>query len=83
MVLLSRTVIIFALRMLLPRIINCNKKEARLLVWGGLRGGLSIALVLSLPDGESKQILMISTYICVVFSILVQGLSIEKMAKGM
>ncbi len=83
MVLLSRTVIIFALRMLLPRIINFNKKEARLLVWGGLRGGLSIALVLSLPDGESKQILMISTYICVVFSILVQGLSIEKMAKGM
>ena len=83
MVLLSRAVIIFTLRMVLPRIINFNKKEARLLVWGGLRGGLSIALVLSLPDGESKQILMISTYICVVFSILVQGLSIEKMAKGM
>ena len=82
MVLLSRAIIIYVLKTLMPRIINFNKKEAKLLVWGGLRGGLSIALVLSLPDGESKQILMIATYICVVFSILVQGLSIEKMARG-
>lgn len=55
--------------------------ELKLLSWGGLRGGLSIALVLSLPDNDTKNILLLSTYLIVVFSILVQGLTIEKMAE--
>jgi len=59
---------------------DLNNKEAKLLVWGGLRGGLSIALVLSLPNSEAKNILLIATYFCVVFSILIQGLTIKKMA---
>jgi len=37
--------------------------------------------VLSLPDSNAKQILVIATYTCVVFSILVQGLTIEKVSK--
>jgi CPA1 family monovalent cation:H+ antiporter len=81
MVLVSRIVIVYLPKLILPRFTNINNKEAKLIVWGGLRGGLSIALVLSLPDSECRQILMIATYICVVFSILVQGLTIEKMAK--
>ncbi len=51
----------------------------RVLTWGGLRGGLAIALALSLPagDGAERSLLLESTYIVVLFSILVQGLSIS------
>ncbi|MFZ0452533.1 MAG: sodium:proton antiporter, partial [Ignavibacteriaceae bacterium] len=80
-VLLSRVIIVYLPKIIFPKFTNINNKEAKLIVWGGLRGGLSIALVLSLPKSEAKQILMIVTYICVVFSILVQGLTIEKAAK--
>ncbi len=80
-VLLSRVIIVYLPKLILPKFTNINSNEAKLIVWGGLRGGLSIALVLSLPNGEAKQTLMIVTYICVVFSILVQGLTIEKAAK--
>jgi CPA1 family monovalent cation:H+ antiporter len=81
MVLVARIVIVYLPKVILPGFMKINNNEAKLFVWGGLRGGLSIALVLSLPDSEFRQILMIATYICVVFSILVQGLTIEKMAK--
>lgn len=80
-VLISRIIIVLLPKLLLPKIVNFNKKDTKLIIWGGLRGGLSIALVLSLPNGEPKNILLIATYVCVVFSILVQGLTIEKMAK--
>jgi len=81
MVLVARIVIVYLPKVILPGFMNVTNNEAKLIVWGGLRGGLSIALVLSLPDSEFRQILMIATYICVVFSILVQGLTIEKVAK--
>lgn len=80
-VLFSRMIIIFLPKVILPKIINFTTKEMKLIIWGGLRGGLSLAMVLSLPVGESKNILLIATYICVVFSILVQGLTIEKLAR--
>jgi len=81
MVLVSRIIIVYLPKLIFPKLTNINNKEAKLIIWGGLRGGLSIALVLSLPDSEFRQILMIATYICVVFSILAQGLTIEKIAK--
>jgi monovalent cation:H+ antiporter, CPA1 family len=80
-VLLSRWIVVFVPKFLFSKIIDFNNKEANLIVWGGLRGGLSIALVMSLPTSESRQILIVATYICVVFSILIQGLSIERVAK--
>ena len=80
-VLFSRVVIMFFPVLVFPKIISFTKKEAGLIVWGGLRGGLSIAMVLSLPMGEQKNILLIATYVCVVFSILVQGLTIGRFAK--
>ncbi|RTZ64242.1 MAG: sodium:proton antiporter [Aquificaceae bacterium] len=57
-----------------PRII-------RILTWGGLRGGISIALVLSMPASEYREALLVITYIIVIFSIIVQGLTIEKLIK--
>ena len=54
----------------------------KVLTWGGLRGGISVALVLQLPDGAQRNILLALTYAVVVFSILVQGLSVGKVAKS-
>ena len=53
----------------------------RTMVWGGLRGGISIALALSLSEGPEKQLIMVMTYGVVVFAIVVQGLSIERLAQ--
>ncbi|GAC1033191.1 sodium:proton antiporter [Pseudomonas sp. No.21] len=51
------------------------------LTWGGLRGGISVALALSLPAGESRDVIVSLTYLVVIFSILVQGLTIGKLIK--
>jgi len=48
----------------------------KVLTWGGLRGGISVALALSLPPGPQRDTVVALTYGVVVFSILVQGLSI-------
>lgn len=53
----------------------------RILTWGGLRGGISIALALTLPAGESREILLVVTYVVVIFSIIVQGLTVGKLIK--
>jgi CPA1 family monovalent cation:H+ antiporter len=52
-----------------------------ILVWGGLRGGISVALVLSLPSGELRDFLLLVTYCIVLFSILGQGLTIGRLAR--
>lgn len=54
----------------------------RLLTWGALRGGISIAMALSLPAVAYKDLLLAMTYIVVVFSILVQGLTFRPMLKN-
>ncbi len=60
-----------------------NRRTAVIMTWGGLRGGLSIALTLSLPDNEYKEIIVSITYIIVIFSILVQGLTTGKLVKAL
>ena len=66
---------------LLNPIIAKEKGEILILTWAGLRGGISIALALSLPENEIKPIIVTATYAVVVFSILIQGLTIESLIK--
>jgi CPA1 family monovalent cation:H+ antiporter len=60
-----------------------EKNTALIITWGGLRGGLSIALALNLPDaiGTGKELILILTYGVVLFTILVQGLTLKKIVK--
>jgi len=53
-----------------------------LLTWGGLRGGLAIAMAMSLPDSPDKDVILHMTYGVVAFSIIVQGLTISRIFKA-
>lgn len=64
---------------LMKRTRSFSPRVIRVLTWGGLRGGISIALALSLPAGSEREALLVITYIIVVFSILIQGLTIGKL----
>lgn len=54
----------------------------KILTWSGLRGGISVALALSLPSGPTRDLILALTYAVVVFSILVQGLSIRRFVQA-
>ncbi|MBZ0109227.1 MAG: sodium:proton antiporter [Candidatus Scalindua rubra] len=61
------------------RIKNFSPNVVKIMTWGGLRGGISVALALSIPAGPEREALLTVTYIIVVFSILVQGLTIKRL----
>lgn len=54
----------------------------KILTWGGLRGGISVAMALSLPAGAERDILLTITYLVVVFSIIVQGLTVGRLVQA-
>ncbi len=51
------------------------------LIWGGLRGGIAVALALSLPENEFKPLILTATYAVVIFSIVVQGMTMKALVK--
>jgi len=53
----------------------------KIMTWGGLRGGISVALALSVPTGPERDVIVAITYCVVVFSILVQGLTVGKLVR--
>jgi CPA1 family monovalent cation:H+ antiporter len=68
---------------LLHRWFRLPARAWTVLTWGGLRGGISVALALSLPPGPSRQLILSLTYAVVVFSILVQGLTIRRVIRSL
>jgi CPA1 family monovalent cation:H+ antiporter len=64
----------------MPSKTRFSPQTVKVLVWGGIRGGVSIALALSIPKNENSTIVLSITYCVVVFSIIVQGLTIGKLA---
>lgn len=80
LVLLSRFISVFIPVVLLRRFVPFENKAVTMLTWGGLRGAISVALALSLPADMMRNELVSITYIIVIFSIVVQGLTISKIA---
>ena len=87
-VLLGRSVSVYLPYLAFRRVKHYNSFAEKILVWGGLRGGLALAMAMSLPTGvmlasggsiDLRELLMVMTYAVVVFSILVQGTTIPRL----
>ena len=79
-VLAARWIAIFVPTKFMSLRYRFSPQTVKVLVWGGIRGGVSIALALSIPQNEYNKIIISITYCVVVFSIVVQGLTIRKVA---
>jgi CPA1 family monovalent cation:H+ antiporter len=82
-VLLARFLSIYVPVKILPFKNRFGRKSITILVWGGLRGGVSVALALSIDSGLNKDLFLAITYFVVLFSIIVQGLTVGKLTKKM
>jgi CPA1 family monovalent cation:H+ antiporter len=76
-----------SLSILLPYLLQfqlsrLNPGSLRILTWAGLRGGISVALALSLPDSPYRELILASCYCIVIFSIIGQGLTLKKVVNS-
>jgi len=81
MTLIARALTVWVPVHYLPGYFKLPKGAGLVLTWGGLRGGISVALALSLPSGSERDVILSLTYCIVVVSILVQGLTVGKLAE--
>ena len=81
LVLVARATAVGVPFIILGRIRPFTRGAYPVLVWGGLRGGISIALALSLPEGAVKDVVVAVTYVVVVFSVVVQGTTVGATAR--
>jgi CPA1 family monovalent cation:H+ antiporter len=81
LVLLARWVSVGLPLSVLRRFLMFSPHAVKILTWSGLRGGISVALALSLPAGHTRDVLVTVTYVVVVFSIVVQGLTLGPVAR--
>lgn len=81
LVLLSRLICVGVPISLLRLKREFSPHVVKILTWGGLRGGISVALALSVPAGPERDLILTVTYIIVIFSISVQGLTIGRLVK--
>jgi len=81
LVLLARLSAVFVPMKVIGTFKNFTKGAIPVLTWGGVRGGISVALALSLPENEYKPLILTATYGVVVFSIIVQGLTVKQVVQ--
>jgi len=81
LVLLARFIAIGIPITLLRSFRDFTPGAVQLMTWGGLRGGISVALALSVPPSAGREVILTITYAIVVFSIVIQGLTLEKFVK--
>ena len=81
LVLLARFISVAGAVALLRPFRNFTQGAIRVMTWGGVRGGISVALALSLPESNAKPAILTATYVVVIFSVVVQGLTIEPLIK--
>ena len=81
MTLIARALTVWVPVHYLPGYFKLPRGAGLVLTWGGLRGGISVALALSLPSGGERDVILSLTYCIVVVSILVQGLTVGKLAE--
>ncbi|MFB9994755.1 cation:proton antiporter [Deinococcus oregonensis] len=80
LVLVSRAVSVQVPFMLLGQRQGWLPFTRRLMIWGGLRGAISVALAFTVPPGPQRELFLVLTYAVVVFSIIVQGLTVGQLA---
>lgn len=80
-VLLARFISVGSILSLMRRFSDFPRGSIRIMTWAGLRGGISVALALSLPQGPERDLLVTITYCVMTFSILVQGLTVGHVVK--
>jgi len=81
MILIARFITVKLLSNVFRKTINTTHKEQMIVVWSGLKGGLSLAMALSIPNMPEKDAIVFITYAIVLFSIIVQGLTVGLVAK--
>ena len=81
LVLFARAVAVGLPMVVLSRFLPFTRGAFPMLVWGGLRGGISIALALTLPDGPLRDLILSATYVVVVFSVVIQGATVAAAAR--
>ena len=78
LVLLARSLSVIGPLTVMRPFLSLGRLAVPTLIWGGLRGGISVALALGLPDSPAKPIALAATYIVVLFSVIVQGGTIAR-----
>lgn len=81
LVLVARAAAVGLPMAVLSRLSPFTRGAFPVMVWGGLRGGISIALALALPEGAMKELILTVTYVIVVFSVIVQGATVGRVAR--
>jgi len=80
-VLIARYVSVGVPVAVLRRFQHFEPHTVKLMTWAGLRGALSVALALSLPEGPPKPLIVTATYLIAIFSILIQATTVEPLAR--
>ena len=81
LVLAARTIAVLVPLAALRPFLSLGRLAPPTLIWGGLRGGISVALALGLPNGPGRSFALAATYIVVLFSVIVQGGTIERVLR--